>query len=334
MPAARPYCRIMFAAILLIVGFALLIMGGDLLVRGAVKLAERARVSPLIVGLVIVGFGTSMPELVASVQAAFAGSPGIAWGNIAGSNLANTLLILGTAALIAPFAIRGRGLWRDSTAALVATLVLYGAGLGDFDGVAAGTILLALLTGYLGYAYFEERTYPEEHGAAFERGEAEEGLHHFRDRAAKGWIAPIGLTLLGLVLLVAGGRWLVMGAIDLATLIGLSETVIGLTIVALGTSAPELVTSALAALRGQGSLAFGNVVGSNIYNLLGIGGVTAIVAPGSLPPELVRTEFPLLLASAVLLLLLAAFGGKFGRLTGGLLLGSYIVYLAALIAAA
>ncbi|NNC71679.1 MAG: calcium/sodium antiporter [Sphingomonadaceae bacterium] len=324
----------MISVLFLLAGFALLILGGEVLVRGAVRLAKRAGVSPLLIGLAIVGFGTSMPELVASVEAALIGAPGIAWGNIAGSNLANTLLILGAASLVAPFALAERGLWRDSAAALGATALLYALAATGWIGIGAGAVLIAILLGYLVLAWFQESKAEAHHGAAFDRAAAKHAEEQYARQSGDGWVVPIALTLTGLALLIAGGGILVSGAVDIARLLGMSETVIGLSIVAIGTSAPELITSTLAALRKQGELAFGNVVGSNIYNLLGIGGVTALAAPGSLPPELLRTEFPLLLASALLLVALVAFGGRFGRLTGALLMGAYIVYLTALIVAA
>jgi cation:H+ antiporter len=319
--------------LILITGLTVLVVGGEFLVRGAVRLAGRARVSPLLIGIVIVGFGTSMPELVTSVRAAMAGSAGIAWGNIVGSNLLNTLAILGLSALIAPFALSGRGLWRDSAVALAATVLLYGLALFGLVGRLAGAGLIALLIGYLLLAYFQERHRIENHGAAYDKGAAHEELEHFEaDGGPAAWTAAIVMTLGGLGMLVIGGGMLVHGSVELARIAGISETVIGLTIVAFGTSAPELVTSVVAALRRHGELAFGNVVGSNLYNLLGIGGFTAVAAPGTLPEELLRLEFPLLLASAVALLLIAALRGYFGRIAGLILFGGYCAHLALLIA--
>lgn len=327
----RHIAPMLLTLVTLIGGLALLIAGGDLLVRGAVRLAEKAGVSPLIVGIAIVGFGTSMPELVASVEAALIGAPGIAWGNIVGSNLANTLLILGAAAIIAPFAVGERALWRDTATALGATALLFALGLADMVGFGAGLLLVALLVSYLVFAYYQESGDAAHHGAAFDRGSAREAVEHFEGTGLRGWLVAGLLVMVGLALLIGGGRLLVTGAVDLARLLAMPETVIGLTIVAFGTSCPELVTSAIAAFRRQGELAFGNVIGSNIYNLLGIGGVTALVAPGTLPPEFVRSEFPVLLASAVLLIAVAALGWRFTRLLGLLLLAAYGAYLTLLV---
>ena len=251
-------------------GLVALVVGGDVLVRGAVALAEKAGVSALVIGVVIVGLGTSMPELVTSIEAALAGAPAIAWGNIAGSNIANSLLILGAAALVAPIAIVSRNRWRDPLVALGAKRDRAGAG-GERCGIAPlGLALLACLAGYIAYCYREERlAQPASvHNAPFDRAQALEltdtHLHDLRN----GWAKPILLTLVGLGVLIAGGRMLVLGAIDLARMAGLTETLIGLTIVAIGTSLPELVTSVIAARKGETEVAFGNV-GIEYHNLLG-----------------------------------------------------------------
>ncbi|MBC2778447.1 calcium/sodium antiporter [Parasphingopyxis marina] len=324
----------LFSLIVLVAGFAILVVGGELLVRGAVQLAARARVSPLLVGIVIIGFGTSMPELVTSVRAAIAGAPGIAWGNVVGSNLINTLAILGVAALIGPFAVAGKGVWRDGVMALGATALLYA--LAQFGSVGrwAGAALLALLVGYLLLAYFQERGHPETNSAALDKAAAHEELEDFDGEVRTPWPVALLMVLAGLALLIIGGGMLVHGSVALARVAGISETVIGLTIVAFGTSAPELVTAAVAAWRRHGALAFGNVIGSNLYNILGIGGFTAIVAPHSVPAELLPVEFPVLLASAFAVLVIAAWRGRFGRLAGAILLGGYLAHLLFLLFAA
>ena len=312
--------------LLLVAGFVVLIVGGELLVRGAVRVAERAGMSELLIGLTIVGFGTSAPELVASVEAARAGSPGIAWGNIVGSNLANSLLILGAASLILPVVVPRGPLWRDGGLALVVTIILWAVAATTGTTVALGIGFVILLLGYMGYAYWAERTQPAGASALHEKAESLEiSDTHLHDLQPL-WRSIIVL-LSGIVLIVLGGRWLVDGAVDLARLIGMSEAVIGLTVIAIGTSLPELVTSVIAAYKGASAVALGNVLGSNIFNLLLIGGVTAIIAPGTIPGEIANFGLPVLIAASVLLLLFAATGRRITRLEGGILLVTYLVLL-------
>lgn len=320
----------------LAVGLAGLLVGGELLVRGAVRLAERAGVTPLIIGLVIVGFGTSAPELVASLQAALGDSPAIAWGNIVGSNIANTLLILGAAALVAPIVLRDGIAGRDTGVALGATLALLFLGVVGWSGAWIGIVMVCALAAYIAYCYAEEkRSAPGVvHNAPHDRAEALELSDQSLHMAETAWTKPVLLTVGGLALLVIGGRLLVDAAIDLARLAGLSETVIGLTVVAIGTSMPELVTSLVAARKGETEVAFGNVVGSNIYNILGIGGITMIVAPAPLPASLLPWDVGLVAVSAAVLFVVAAFWRRIGRGLGGVLVLAYPIYLAWLLSAA
>lgn len=328
--------------LLLAVGLILLIAGGELLVRGAATSAERLGMSPLLVGLTIVGFGTSTPELVTSVEASLLGSPGIAVGNIVGSNIANILLIAGIAALISPLTVSGHALARDGMVMLVAALGLVGLGLmmAQLDR-AAGAVLVACLICYLWYAYTKEHSADHEgHTAAFDKGEAHELV--VRAHSAVGgrdvpssrrtiWAVgvPLVVALIGLAIVVLGGRLMVEGAIGLARNLGLSETLIGLTIVAVGTSLPELATCVIAALRKQSEIAIGNILGSNIYNILGIGGATALLAPTVIPPEIVRFDLFVMLAASLALLFFARSGMRIGRTEGAVLVGSYALYIVA-----
>ncbi|WP_339823977.1 calcium/sodium antiporter [uncultured Parasphingorhabdus sp.] len=312
--------------LLLLAGFVILIVGGELLVRGAVRVAERAGMSELLIGLTIVGFGTSAPELVASVEAARAGSPGIAWGNIVGSNLANSLLILGTASLILPVVVPRGPLWRDGGLALVATVALWLVASTTGITIAIGSAFLVILLAYLGYAYRAEQTQPAGASALHEKAESLEiSDTHLHDEQPL-W-RSILVLLFGIILIVLGGRWLVDGAVDLARLVGMSEAVIGLTVIAIGTSLPELVTSVIAAYKGASAVALGNVLGSNIFNLLLIGGVTALIAPGTIPGEITNFGLPVLIAASVLLLIFAATGRRISRMEGGILLVTYLVLL-------
>lgn len=313
-------------------GLALLVVGGDLLVRGAVQVASRLGVSPLVIGLTLVGFGTSTPELVTSVQAALAGAPGIAFGNIVGSNIANTLLILGASAMIFPIAVTSSALRRDGFVMVVVIAV--------FVAVAAamplerwlGAVFVLALAGYVYFAFQQERKASSvaDHGAVYDKGVALQAADPGTIPVANGkgtLTLPIAIALGGLALVVLGGTFLVDGAVALARSFAISETVIGLTIVAIGTSLPELVTSVMAAIRRQGDIAFGNIVGSNIYNILGIGGATALIAPSAVPDEIVRFDNLVMMGVAILLVVLAWTGLRIARWEGAALLLGYIVYL-------
>nr|WP_298897011.1 calcium/sodium antiporter [uncultured Altererythrobacter sp.] len=289
-------------------GLVGLAIGGELLVRGAVSIAQRLGISNLVTGLVIVGFATSMPEMVASVQAALAGSPGIAWGNVVGSNLANTLLILGATAMIMPIALSGTGR-RDAIVALIATLGLWAL---TFSQAGSIWIGVALLAGIAAYIYWRYNHPHSDTGDDDDEPEPTTSLT---------W--AIMLFLGGLGLLVVGGSMLVSGAIDLARIFGVSETAIGLTVVAIGTSLPELAASIAAALRGKPGLAIGNVVGSNIYNILLIGGATMSIAPFAIPADLLTYELVVLASSAVLFLLIVSYAKHIGRALGTFLLALY-----------
>jgi cation:H+ antiporter len=316
-------------------GLALLVLGGELLVRGAVQVATRLGVSPLVIGLTLVGFGTSTPELVTSVQAALSGSPGIAYGNIVGSNLANILLILGTAALITPILVASSALKRDSAVMVAAAVVFAAIAALTPLGRIVGALFLAALALYIFVAFHQERRASADHGAVYDKGraaqEVDPALDPALDRSGPAQ-RPIWASLLvavgGLGLVVLGGSLLVSGAVGLARGFGISETVIGLTIVAIGTSMPELVTSVMAAIRKETDLAFGNIVGSNIYNILGIGGATALMAPSAVPAEIVRFDNLVVIAASLLLVAFAYTGLRIGRREGGVLLACYVGYLA------
>lgn len=303
----------------LALGFVLLVAGGEALVRGAVSVASRLGVSSLLIGLTLVGFGTSTPELVTSLQAAFDGRPGIAVGNIVGSNIANILLILGAAAVIAPFAIVRAGFRRDGIALGAATLLCLGAVLyGSLDRWLGAVLIVALMI-YLVAAYLSDSADPDtgsEGTAAPQIGSL--------------WLA-LGLAALGIAITILGARLAVAAAVDIALLWGMSETVIGLTIVAIGTSLPELVTSVMAALRRESGLAFGNVVGSNIYNVLGILGITAVLRPIFVPPQIAQLDIWVVVAATAGLIAIVFLRQRISRLTGLVFLGAYGVYLASLI---
>ena len=307
-------------------GMILLIAGGDLLVRGAVQLATRMGVSPLVIGLTLVGFGTSTPELVTSVQAGLSGAPGIAYGNVVGSNIANVLLIGGVAALLFPIAVTSAALKRDGGVMIATALVFVLVAMFLPAGRLVGTVFVAALAGYLWMAFRQESSGTDGHGAAADKQLALEGADPGIAKGGGGMGALL-IALAGLVLVVVGGRFLVGGAVTLAEGLGISEAVIGLTVVAVGTSLPELVTSVVAGLKRQGEVAFGNIVGSNIYNILGISGATALIAPGPVPEQIARFDAPLMLAVTALLVALAATGLRIARSEGALLLAGYAGYV-------
>lgn len=293
-----------------------LVLGGEYLVRGAVALAQRVGLSPLVIGLTIVGFGTSTPELVTSVQAAMLGAPDIALGNVVGSNIANILLILGIAAQIAPFAINRGSFARDGSVMLAASVLCLGAVLlGRVDRV-AGLICIVGLAGYLIYTFRSDRS-------------SLQAIEPLPDQA------PMGLSLLwllgGLVLTILSARFLVTGAVALAQAVGLSEAVIGLTIVAVGTSMPELVTSVIAARRGQSDVALGNVVGSNIFNILGVLGITAVIQPVGVAAQIATLDIWVMLAATLALIGCAAFGGRVTRGQGAVFALAYAGYIGVLL---
>jgi len=294
-------------------GLVALVLGGDWLVRGAVSMATRLCVSSLFTGLVIVGIGTSMPEMATSVEAAIAGSPGIAWGNIAGSNLANTLLILGAAALIQPIALDRSSLIRNGAVNVAVSVLLFSIAWFAWGSIWIGLGMLAGVTGYVIWMYRQSMISGNVRAVAADLPAA----------PPLSTLASAGLLLAGLAVMVVGAGYLVTGAVDLARTFGMSETVIGLTIVAVGTSLPELTASAIAAWRGHSELAIGNVLGSNIFNILLIGGVTMAVSPTAIPAELIDVELPLVIASVLLVGGFIAFRKQIGRIAGAALVALF-----------
>lgn len=313
----------------LLAGLVLLVAGGDLLVRGAVAIALRFGISTLIIGLTLVGFGTSTPELVTSLDAAIREAPGIAVGNVVGSNTANILLILGLSALITPIAVAPQVLKRDGTVVVLAAVACLAVVLSGDMGRLYGGVLVALLALYV-YSTYRLDSGPAARStvAAAQAGQS----------LPVPGPTPVRLTVslllfaAGLALTIVGAGLLVSAAISLARSWQVSEAVIGVTIVAIGTSLPELVTSVMAAIRRQADIAFGNIIGSNIFNILGILGVTGLVHPIVVPAEIARVDIWVMLAATVLLLGCSATGWRLSRMEGGLFVLSYAAYLGWLIA--
>ena len=301
----------MMAYLLLVLGFLGLIYGGNLLVDGSVRLARKWGVSPLLIGLTLVGFGTSTPELMTSLLAVFQGAEGIAVGNVIGSNIANILLVLGVAALLSPVPVDRRAFKRDGLFLGISTLALifavFSGKIGHWDGI----ILVGILIFYVAYSYWSDKK-------RYKRDE-------HRETAGSGIVALIQ-TVGGIALTLAGAKLLVWSATDLAVRWGVSQSVIGLSIVAVGTSLPELITSIIAALHRENEVAFGNVVGSNIYNALFILGLTAIFIPVRVP-EGMGEDLWIMVASTAALMGIALWKKEFTRWVGALFLMAYAVYV-------
>lgn len=306
----------------LLAGLLLLVLGAEFFVRGSAGLARRLGLSELFIGLTIVAFGTSSPELLVSAQAALEGQPGIALGNIVGSNIFNILAILGISGLICPLAVHYRLIRIDGPILAVASLSIAAAmyWLGVSRGL--GLVLVLLLLAYTALHLWWDK---------HEGTRAAEILPNSQDAEKKGhslWLDSI-LCLFGLSALVIGSQWLVKGAESIAIALGVPEAIIGLTIVAAGTSLPELASSIVAALRGKVDIAVGNIVGSNLFNLLGILGVTALIAP---VPYGVLSGFDIIfmLGSSLLLLPVMLTHHRISRPEASIFLGLYVLYLYAL----
>lgn len=301
-------------------GLGLLVGAGDMLVKGAVGLALRLGIPSLIVGLTVVAFGTSAPELLVSVNAALSGQAGIALGNVVGSNIANILLILGVPAIISGIHSSQVDTRRSYLMMLAASVLLIALAFLGTIGRMAGLVLLAGLV----FMLWDNIRIAQAHRNARET-ETEIGDAHM------GWGKIAALILAGLLGLGFGADLLVDGAVAIARVAGLSETVIGLTLVAIGTSLPELVTSVMAALRKQADVAMGNVIGSNIFNILSILGVTAVITPLPVPAQMLRLDLWVMLAVALALAPFVLGKRDIGRLAGVALLAAYVGYTVVLL---
>lgn len=311
--------------IMILIGLVGLIVGGEFLVRGSVALARRIGVSDLFIGAVLVGFGTSSPELVASLNAVSSGSSGIAIGNVLGSNVANILLVLGVAAMIYPIASNPKALMRDGVFMVGASIALVAFIYFDlFAYRAAGFALFLALIGVIIYSFISDRKDGGHSDAAeLHRDEAEIMDPHMPLMLA------LPMALGGLVGIVFGADFLIKGSVDLARTIGLSEAVIGITIIAIGTSLPELVTCTMAALQKKPDVALGNVIGSNTFNVLGILGITSGIMPFNVPMDQINMSRDLgAIGVSVLLLVVFAFSGRrLARWEGAFLLFCYFAYM-------
>jgi cation:H+ antiporter len=307
------------------IGFALLVWGADRFVTGAAATARNLGVSPMIIGLTIVGFGTSAPEILVSIVAALQGNPGLAVGNALGSNITNIALILGVTAVITPLQVNSLTLRREFpillAIMLLALLLLWDEHLGLMDGVilVGGMFVLAAGVVWLGLRSQQADPMSGEFDAEIPRD--------------MGTATALVWTLVGLVVLIASSRMLVWGAVEIAHALGISDLIIGLTIVAIGTSLPELAASVMSALKGEHDIAIGNVIGSNMFNLLAVLGLPGLIHPAAIETEVVTRDFPVMIG-LTLLLLAMSYGvrghGHIKRVEGAFLLACYGGYLALL----
>lgn len=313
-------------------GLAALVVGAEVMVRGGVGLAGRLGISPIVIGLTVVSIGTSLPELAVGVVAAGEGSGALAVGNIAGTNIVNLLLILGLSALLVPLALQMRTIRFELPIMALAAGLLW---LLAADGVLTrvdGLILVVCAFAYTAGVIWSSRReswqineeFAGEYPADAVDGDAATILVRRRTSAY------LTMTLVGIGIVVIGAEWLVDGAVGLARGFGVSDALIGLTVVAIGTSAPELVTTVVSTLRGDRDIAIGNLIGSSIYNILLILGITCLVPAGGLllPDSLVRIDIPIMVAVAVVCIPIFLSGRRVSRIEGGFMVAAYLVYLA------
>ncbi len=327
------------AVLLIVAGLVVLVLGGEWLVRGASALAARFHIPPLIIGLTVVAFGTSAPELGVSIQAALAGAADVAVGNVVGSNIFNVLFILGISAMITPLVVSSQLIRFDVP--LMITVSVLGWALAR-DGLISrldGVILFSVLVGYIliciRFASRESKLVREEFAAQYASADAAIGADESVPVGVAVWKSLL-LIAVGLIALGLGSRWLVDGAVSIATWWGVSQLVIGLTIVAAGTSLPEVVTSIVATIRGQRDIAVGNVVGSNIFNLACVLGLSGIIAPSGIPISSAAISFdiPVMILVAALCLPIFFTGRMIARWEGAVFLLGYIAYTAYMVMSA
>lgn len=305
---------------LFLAGIGLLIFGAELLIKGASRMAAALGISPLVIGLTVVAFGTSSPELAVSIKSAFTGQAALALGNVIGSNIFNILLILGLSALIVPLVVSQQLVRLDVPVMIILSVLVLLLALDGNIGRLDGLFLIIGLAVYLIFLFHASR---KETTAA-----QQETATPSAAPGRRSWLRNLVLACGGLAMLVLGSRWLVASAVIFAEYLGVSELIIGLTIVAAGTSLPEVVTSVVAARRGERDIAVGNVVGSNILNIVAVLGITALIAPHGIAvaPSVIRFDIPVMIAVAFACLPIFFTDGVISRLEGMLLLGYYIVY--------
>jgi cation:H+ antiporter len=307
-----------FDIIILLVGLFVLILGGDFLVKGASSLALRARISPLVIGLTIVSLGTSAPELLISINAALSGSPDMTMGNVIGSNICNLGLVLAITSLITPIYVGKSSLKLDWPMAMGSGIALYFVGQTGSIGLLQGVIFVMVLGTYIFYLIWSSKKKTATHTIMEDE---------IPSAPSKSPLNDLGFIALGVLGLFFGADWFVTGAKELAALLGVSERIIGITVLALGTSLPELTTSVIASLKKETDLALGNLLGSNIFNVLAILGITSIVKSVPVNPEFLAIDMLWMLGITFIILPFMFTGKHLERWEGGVLLVVYAVYV-------
>jgi len=307
-----------------IFGLIFLVFGAELLVRGASRLATFLGISPLIIGLTVVAFGTSTPELAVSLISSLRGAPDIALGNVVGSNIFNILFILGISATIRPLFISVQLIRLDVPLMILVSVLLFLFGMNGVISQLEGGILFLGLIGYLIFLFFESKKEKLLTQDLFT------GKPHDRERGLiSQWLKNLGFVFIGFILLILGSQFLISSAVVIAQKLGISELVIGLTIIAAGTSLPEVATSVMASIKGEQDIAVGNIVGSNIFNILAVLGLSGLVSSGGIQVSsaALRFDIPVMLAISVACLPIFFTDGKISRWEGLLFFGYYLAYL-------
>lgn len=307
------------------VGLAVLFVAGEATLRGAIGLARKLGVSPAIIGLTVIGFGTSAPELVVTVQAALLDQPALAIGNVVGSNISNLLLILGVGAIIWPLTCEAGAAKRDAGMMIGTAILLVGLGLTGDIVRWQGALMVALLILFIGWSYWQDRKYQQRAGESVHAQEVEEV-----GQVPSNSLVIAALTLFGLAGLVGGAHLLVDGAVGIATALGVPESIIGLTLVALGTSLPELAATIVAAMRRHTDVAIANIMGSCVFNVLSILGITSLIRPLTIAPDIQAIDLWVMLAASMLVMVLLVRACTIGRFGGWVLLTAYLAYIASM----
>lgn len=307
--------------LLLLIGLVTLIVGGEFLVRGAVGIAQKFRLSSLVIGMTVVSFGTSAPELIVSIKAALYGSSEIAMGNVIGSNIANIALVLGITVLIFPLPVDRNSKIIDWPMMFIASILFYIFALsGDISRI-EGIVLFVLLIAFIVFLIWNSRRKSNKL--------LEDEV--FVIPTPRQFLLALTFLLIGLVGLYFGAEWLLIGAVDIARDLGMEERVIGITIVAFGTSVPELVTSGVAAYRKETDISIGNLIGSNIFNIMAVIGITVIIKPINVSENTLNIDMIWMIGIAALLLPMLILGKKINRLKGLVLIGTYVAYISILL---
>jgi len=304
-----------------VAGFVLLLGGAEFLVRGAVQVAAKAGLSAMLIGMTVVAFGTSAPEFVVSLNASLEGASGLALGNIIGSNIANVLLILGVTALFAPIVVDAKAVIRDALMVMGSSVLFAWVCLTGTIGSMAGGFMFLILLGYFVMSYLRERK--NHHSSADLHAREAEEVQDIDMSMPIAWLCLI----CGLAAVVYGADLLVTGGSEVARGFGVSEEVIGLTLIAFGTSLPELAASVMAALRGHTDVAIGNVIGSNLFNILCVGGGVSFIVPMTVPQQLQNYDLWVMIAATILLLVYLTLGKRLGRPDGLAFVAVYGLYI-------